>query len=135
MSIISLSGQSSFMQSGATRSGEAGQKATLSQDKVRAVTEMVNRDYHTGKFDLFDPSICLNYDSADVEEADPALEGKAVIQNKPTGWIITTIDPNVTTADDARKSAKAGGATHAFLYQSFDFLDGCSKGIRHLGRK
>lgn len=133
MSIISLSGQFPFMQSGVTHSGEAGQKATLSQEKVRTVTEMVNRDYHTGKFDLFDPSICLNYDSTDVEAAGPALEGKTVIKNQPTGWIITTIDPNVTTADDARKSAKAGGATHAFLYQSFDFLTDAAKEYATLG--
>lgn len=137
MAIVSLSGQYSganpAVQRTAGRTGEVGQKAQLNTAQVQAVTDMVNRDYHSGKFDLFDPSICLNYDSADAEVSDPSLEGKTVVQNQPTGWIITTIDPNVTTADDARKSAKAGGATHAFLYQSFDFLTDAAKEYATLG--
>lgn len=131
MPIVPLSGQyagSGFTsQSAAGQSGEVGRKAQLSSAQVQAVTDMVNRDYHAGKFDLFDPSICLNHDSTETETSDISPEGKTIVQNQPTGWIITTIDPNVTTADDARKSAKAGGATHAFLYQGFDFLTDAAK--------
>lgn len=137
MAIVSLSGQyagrNPALQHTAGQTGEVGQKASLDAAKVQAVTDMVNRDYHAGKFDLFDPSICLNYDSADDTVSDSSLTGKTVVQNKPTGWIITTIDPNMTTADDARKSAKAGGATHAFLYQSFDFLTDAAKEYATLG--
>lgn len=133
MPIISLSGHSSLMQSSTAHSDEVGQKARLDAAQVQAVTEMVNRDYHTGKFDLFDPSICLNYDSADAETSDLSQTDKTVIQNRPTGWIITTIDPYTTTADDARKSEKAGGATHAFLYQSFDFLTDAAQEYATLG--
>ena len=136
MAIVSLSGQYAggyTAQSTAGQTGEVGQKARLNAAQVQSVTEMVNRDYHAGKFDLFDPGICLNYDDADAAEVDSSLEGKTVVQNQPTGWIITTIDPNVTTADDARKSAKAGGATHAFLYQSFDFLTDAAKEYATLG--
>jgi len=137
MAIVSLSGQyagsNNAFQSTAGRTGEVGQKAQLNAAQAQAVTDKVNRDYHAGKFDLFDPSICLNYDSAGVEAADSTPEGKTVVKNRPTGWIITTIDPNVTTADDARKSAKAGGATHAFLYQSFDFLTDAAKEYAALG--
>lgn len=133
MPIISLSGQSSLIQSSIAHSGEIGQKAQLNAAQVQAVTEMVNRDYHAGKFDLFDPSICLNYDSTDAETSDFVQTDKTVIQNQPTGWIITTIDPHTTTADDARKSEKAGGATHAFLYQSFDFLTDAAQEYATLG--
>lgn len=137
MAIVSLSGQyagrNPMVQHTAGQTGEVGQKASLDAAKVQAVTDMVNRDYHAGKFDLFDPSICLNYDGADDAVSDSSLTGKTVVQNKPTGWIITTIDPNMTTADDARKSAKAGGATHAFLYQSFDFLTDAAKEYATLG--
>lgn len=137
MAIVSLSGQYASggyaAQSAAGQTGEVGQKAQLNAAQVQSVTEMVNRDYHAGKFDLFDPSICLNYDDADVAAGDMSPEGKTVVQNQPTGWIITTIDPNVTTADDARKSAKAGGATHAFLYQTFDFLTDAAKEYTTLG--
>ncbi len=137
MAIVSLSGQyaggSYAAQSAAGQTGEVGQKAQLNAAQVQSVTEMVNRDYHAGKFDLFDPSTCLNYDDADAATSDSSPEGKTVVQNQPTGWIITTIDPNVTTADDARKSAKAGGATHAFLYQNFDFLTDAAKEYATLG--
>ena len=51
MPIISLSGHSSLMQSSIAHSGEVGQKARLDAAQVQAVTEMVNRDYHAGKFD------------------------------------------------------------------------------------
>ena len=132
MPIISLSEQSSVKQSGAAYSTVVGKKAQLGADQVQAVTELVNRDYRAGKFDLFDPSICLNHDSTDPEIGEPPQD-KAVIQNQPIGWIITTIDPNVTTADDARKSARAGGATHAFLYQSFDFLTDAAQEYATLG--
>lgn len=137
MAIVSLSGQyvggSYVARSAAGQTGEVGQKAQLNAAQVQSVTEMVNRDYHGGKFDLFDPSICLNYDDANAAAGDMSPEGKTVVQNQPTGWIITTIDPNVTTADDARKSAKAGGATHAFLYQNFDFLTDAAKEYATLG--
>ena len=133
MPIISLSGHSSLMQSSIAHSGEVGQKARLDAAQVQAVTEMVNRDYHAGKFDLFDPSICLNYDSTNTETSDLSKTDKTVIQNRPTGWIITSIDPYATTADDARKSEKAGGATHAFLYQSFDFLTDAAQEYATLG--
>ena len=137
MAIVSLSGQyagrSPAVQHTAGQTGEMGHKASLDTAKVQAVTDMVNRDYHAGKFDLFDASICLNYNNADDTVSDSSLTGKTVVQNKPTGWIITTIDPNTTTADDARKSAKAGGATHAFLYQSFDFLTDAAKEYATLG--
>lgn len=136
MAIVSLSGQYAdgyAAQSAAGQTGEVGQKARLNAAQVQSVTEMVNRDYHAGKFDLFDPSICLNYDDADAAAGDSSPEGKTVVQNQPTGWIVTTIDPNATTADDARKSAKAGGATHAFLYQSFDFLTDAAKEYAILG--
>lgn len=68
MAIVSLSGQYAggyAAQSAAGQTGEVGQKAKLNAAQVQSVTEMVNRDYHAGKFDLFDPSICLNYDDAD----------------------------------------------------------------------
>jgi len=136
MAIVSLSGQYAggyASQSAAGQTGEVGQKAKLNAAQVQSVTEMVNRDYHAGKFDLFDPSICLNYDDADAAAGEMSPGGKTVVQNQPTGWIITTIDPNVTTADDARKSAKAGGTTHAFLYQSFDFLTDAAKEYATLG--
>lgn len=137
MAIVSLSGQyagrTPTVQYTTGQTGEVGHKASLDAAKVQAVTDMVNRDYHAGKFDLFDPSICLNHDSADDAVCDPSLTCKTVVQNNPTGWIVTTINPNITTADDARKSAKAGGATHAFLYQSFDFLTDAAKEYATLG--
>lgn len=49
--------------------------------------------------------------------------GKTVIDNRAScGLIIETIDPTVITADDANKSAAAGGATHGFFYHKTDFL-------------
>ena len=61
-------------------------------------------------------------------------DDKAVVQNRPRGGLIVeTINPNVTTAEDANKSAAAGGATHGFFYRGTDFLLDAAKEYATLG--
>ena len=61
-------------------------------------------------------------------------DGKAVVRNRPGGGLIVeTIDPNVITAEDANKSAAAGGATHGFFYRGTDFLFDAAKEYATLG--
>lgn len=59
---------------------------------------------------------------------------KTVIYNRPSGGLIVeTIDPTRTTAEDANRSAAAGGPTHGFFYRSTDFLLDAAKEYATLG--
>ena len=61
-------------------------------------------------------------------------DGKKVIYNRPSsGLIVETINPAITTAEDANRSAAAGGPTHGFFYRSTDFLLDAAKEYAALG--
>ena len=61
-------------------------------------------------------------------------DGKKVIYNRPSGGLIVeTINPAITTAEDANRSAAAGGPTHGFFYRSTDFLLDAAKEYAALG--
>lgn len=61
-------------------------------------------------------------------------DGKKVIYNRPAGGLIVeTMNPAITTAEDANRSAAAGGPTHGFFYRSTDFLLDAAKEYATLG--
>ena len=99
-------------------SGQAGQKVHLpGADALKKDSERLGRDLREGRMDVVDLT------SYFAQSSGTAADGKTVIQNRPSGGLIVeTIDPNVITAEDANKSAAAGGATHGFFYRGTDFL-------------
>ena len=112
-----------------TQSGQAGQKIHQpSADALKADSERLSRDFREGRMDVVDLT------SYFARSSSAASDGKTVIQNRPSGgFIVETIDPNVITAEDANKSAAAGGATHGFFYRSTDFLLDAAKEYATLG--
>ena len=104
--------------SATTQSGQAGQKVQRpSADALKEDSERLSRDFREGRMDVIDLTSCF------AQSSSSASDGKTVIQNRPSGgFIVETINPNVITAEDANKSAAAGGATHGFFYRSTDFL-------------
>ena len=112
-----------------TQSGQVGQKAQLpSAGVLKEDSERLSRDFREGRMDVVDLT------SYFAQSSSAASDGKTVIQNRPSGgFIVETIDPNVITAEDANKSAAAGGATHGFFYRSTDLLIDAAKEYVALG--
>ena len=112
-----------------TQSGQSGQKAQpLSAGALKEDSDRLSRDFREGRMDVVDLT------SYFTQISNAASDGKTVIQNRPSGgFIVETIDPNVITAEDANKSAAAGGATHGFFYRSTDFLLDAAKEYATLG--
>ena len=113
----------------AAQSGQVGQNAQLlGADALKVDSERLSRDFREGRMDVVD------LDPLFTQSRSAAADGKTVIQNRPSGGLIVeTIDPNVITAEDANKSAAAGGATHGFFYRSTDFLLDAAKEYAALG--
>ena len=109
--------------------GQAGQKIHQpGSDALKADSERLSEDFRAGRMDIVDLTSCFAQSNGTV------ADGKTVIQNRPSGGLIVeTIDPNVITAEDANKSAAAGGATHGFFYRSTDFLLDAAKEYATLG--
>ena len=110
-------------------SGQAGQKVHQpGAGALKEDSERLSRDFREGRMDVVD------LDPLFTQKSGAAADGKTVIQNRPGGGLIVeTIDPNVITAEDANKSAAAGGATHGFFYRSTDFLLEAAKEYAALG--
>ena len=110
-------------------SGQTGQKIHQpSAGALKEDSERLSRDFREGRMDVVD------LDPLFTQKSGAAADGKTVIQNRPGGGLIVeTIDPNVITAEDANKSAAAGGATHGFFYRSTDFLLEAAKEYAALG--
>ena len=112
----------------AAQSGQAGQKIhRTGADALKMDSERLSRDLREGRMDVVD------LDSFFTQRSSAASDGKTVIQNRPGGLIVETIDPNRITAEDANKSAAAGGATHGFFYRGTDFLLDAAKEYATLG--
>ena len=113
----------------AAQSGQVGQKLhQTSANAWKTDSERLTQNFQAGKTDVVD----LNSYFSDSISA--AKDGKTVVQNRPRGGLIVeTIDPTVTTAEDANKSAAAGGATHGFFYRGTDFLLDAAKEYAALG--
>ena len=113
----------------AAQSGQAGQKVQRpSGDALKEESERLNRGFQAGRTDVVDLTSCF------AQSGSAAADGKTVVQNRPSGgFIVETIDPNVITAEDANRSAAAGGATHGFFYRSTDFLLDAAKEYAALG--
>lgn len=104
-----------YVDSGATvQSGPACKvngQTPLDEDSQR-----LTHDFQAGKM------TAVNFDTF-FTQSSAASDGKTIVRNRPSGGLIVeTINPNVITAEDANKSAAAGGATHGFFYRSTDFL-------------
>ncbi|MCH5352136.1 MAG: hypothetical protein J1E06_01525 [Acutalibacter sp.] len=114
---------------GAAQSGQAGQKVhQAGADALKENSERLSRDFREGRMDVVDLT------SRFAQSSGGAEDGKTVIQNRPSGGLIVeTIDPNVITAEDANRSAAAGGATHGFFYRGTDFLLEAAKEYAALG--
>ena len=109
-------------------SGQAGQKLQRSDaDALKKDSERLSGDFREGRMDVVD------LDPLFARKSVAAADGKTVIQNRPGGLIVETIDPDVITAEDANKSAAAGGATHGFFYRGTDFLLEAAKEYAALG--
>ena len=120
-----------YVDSGTTaQSGQVGQKVHQvgADTLMKKDSERLSRDFREGRMDVVDLTSCF------AQSSSAASDGKTVIQNRPSGgFIVETIDPNVITAEDANKSAAAGGATHGFFYRSTDFLLDAAKEYATLG--
>lgn len=93
------------------------------QEKEQSLAQVVRS--RTDVIDLTD-----RFDLRPSGESD----GKTVISNRPSGGLIVeTVDPSITTAEDASRSAAAGGATHGFFYRGTDFLLDAAKEYVTLG--
>lgn len=72
-----------------------------------------------------------------TDSYDPALEGKTVVKNISKGMKLESLIREdgtiIRTAGDYENAAKAGAATHAFLYEDFDFLLDAAKDYATLG--
>ena len=114
---------------GAVQSGQTGQKVHQSgADALKADSERLNRGFRAGGMDVVDLTARF------AQSGGAAADGRTVIQNRPSGGLIVeTVDPNVITAEDANKSAAAGGATHGFFYRGMDFLLDAAKEYAALG--
>ena len=114
---------------GAGQDGQAGQKVHQpGADAPKGDFERLSRDFRAGGMDAVDLT------SRFVQRDGAAADGKTVVQNRPSGGLIVeTIDPNVVTAEDANRSAAAGGATHGFFYRGTDFLLEAAKEYAALG--
>ena len=96
--------------------------------KVHGMDDSSQRIIPKGRTDVVDLSDRFNLHRS--TESD----GKKIIYNRPSGGLIVeTINPAVTTAEDANRSAAAGGPTHGFFYRSTDFLLDAAKEYATLG--
>ena len=112
----------------AVQSEQAGQKIHQSgADAWKEDSERLNRHFRAGKMDVVDLT------SRFAQDSSTAADGKTVVQNRPGGLIVETIDPNAITAEDANKSAATGGATHGFFYRGTDFLLDAAREYAALG--
>lgn len=110
------------------QSGQVGHKVSGQTSTLEKDSERLSRDFREGRMDA------VNLDSFFTQRSSASTDGKTVIQNRPSGGLIVeTINPNVITAEDANKSAAAGGATHGFFYRSTDFLLDAAKEYATLG--
>ena len=103
-----------YVDSGADKqSATAGAGGAKIHGTDGSLQELVQK----GRTDVIDLSDRFNLSRS--TEAD----GKKVVYNRPLGGLIVeTINPGITTAEDANRSAAAGGPTHGFFYRSTDFL-------------
>ena len=113
----------------AAQGGQAGQKVhQTGAEALKEDSERLSRDFREGRMDVVDLT------SRFVQNGGAAADGKTVVQNRPNGGLIVeTIDPNVITAEDANRSAAAGGATHGFFYRGTDFLLEAAREYASLG--
>ena len=118
-----------YVDSGTTaQSGQVGHKVSGQTSTLKEDSERLSRDFREGRMKA------VSLDSFFTQQSSGATNGKTVIQNRPSGGLIVeTINPNVITAEDANKSAAAGGATHGFFYRSTDFLLDAAKEYATLG--
>jgi len=118
-----------YVDSGTTaQSGQAGHKVSGQTGTLKEDSERLSRDFREGRMKA------VNLDSYFTQRSSTSTDGKTVIQNWPSGGLIVeNIDPNVITAEDANRSAAAGGATHGFFYRSTDFLMDAAKEYAALG--
>lgn len=106
----------------------AGKLQGPSQEKIKELEQRLSQDLRDGKLDVIDLS--SRFPQRNTETAD----GRTVVDNSAScGLIVGTYDPSVFTASDAERSAAAGGATHAFLYEDTDFLMKAAKEYATLG--
>ena len=117
-----------YIGGGTAQSGQAGQKVhQAGADTLKEDSDRLNRDFRGSRTDAVDLT-------SRFAQSGAAVEGKTVVQNRPNGGLIVeTIDPNVITAEDANKSAAAGGATHGFFYRDTSFLLDAAKEYAALG--
>ena len=96
--------------------------------KVHGMDDPPQKIIQKGKTDVVDLSDRFNLHRS--TESD----GKKIIYNRPSGGLIVeTMNPAITTAEDANRSATAGGPTHGFFYRSTDFLLDAAKEYAALG--
>lgn len=100
-----------------------------SASELQQFTERLNQKHREGKLDIVDLTpLAVQHGSGST------TDGKKIIDNSGScGLVVGFYDPSVFTADDANRSAAAGGATHGFFYRETDFLLDAAKEYAKLG--